>query len=233
VFSYFRVFVIISCPSLLEPGLLRQDNLRIRMPTSGLDGGSAMTWRKGLQLVLLGGLAIINAGCLAVAAVGAAGAGAATYVYLKGRYSEDYPANFKDSYYGVIACLDDLKYPVLSQTNNGTTGTFTSKTEDGTTITVDLTTEAAPAGAPGSVTRIGVRVGSVLGDQAVSERILAKLQERLVPGSPTRPGEPKPVVATGGQKGPGNVIQPVGWTYPGETAPPPELPADPMPVRKP
>ncbi len=189
-----------------------------------------MTWRKGMQLLLLGSLAAVNAGCLAVAAVGAAGAGAATYIYIRGRVCQEYPATFKDSYYAVIAALDALKYPVLSQKNDGVSGTFTSKTEEGTAITVDLTTEPAPAG---TVTRVCIRVG-LTGDQVVSERILSKVQERLVPGVPMRPGDPQqarlPPVP---QTGPSNVIQPVGWNHPGETPPPPELPPDPAPVRRP
>jgi hypothetical protein len=191
----------------------------------------AMTWRKGIQLLLLGSLAIVNAGCLAVAAVGAAGAGVATVYYLKGRYYQDYPTNFKDSYYGTIAALEELKYPVLSQKNDGTTGAFTTKTPEGDSVTVELSTEPGPAGAQSGVTRIGIRVGT-FGDQIVSERILAKVNERLAPGIPIRPGDGKPPVPVAGPTGTGSVIQPVGWNRPGETAPPPELPAEPMPVRK-
>jgi len=191
-----------------------------------------MTWRKGIHLLLLGSLAIANAGCLAVAAVGVAGAGTATYFYFRGRICQEYPATFKDSYYAVIAALEDLKYPVLSQKNDGVSGTFTSKTEDGNSITVELTTEPGPAGTQGTVTRVCVRVG-IAGDQIISERILSKCQERLVPGIPTRPGDPKPAGPPIAQTGPSNVIQPVGWNHPGETAPPPELPPDTAPVRRP
>src|SRR5205823_4392590 len=124
-----------------EPGLLHGGDSLICFGAFGLDGGTAMSWRKGMKLLLLGSLTVVNAGCLAVAAVGVAGAGVATVYYIKGRYYQEYPANFKDSYYSVIAALEDLKYPVLSQKNDGTSGTFTSKTPEGTTITVELTTE--------------------------------------------------------------------------------------------
>ncbi len=183
-----------------------------------------MSWRKGIQLLLLSSLAIANAGCLAVAAAGAAGAGAATYIYFKGRVCQEYSGTFKDAYYAVIAGLEDLKYPILSQKNDGGSGTFTSKTEDGTNVTIDLSTQTNESG--GSVIRVCVRVGP-LGDQIASERILSKLSARLAPGA-ARP-EAVPPVAQGGQAG---VIQPVGWNRPGETAPPPELPADPMPPRR-
>src|SRR5262245_14820295 len=88
-------------------------------------------------LLLLAALMLVNAGCLAVAA-GAAGAGAATYVYFKGRVSQEYPATFADSWQAVQTALKEMSLPVVSQENTASTGEITSKTSDDTSITVDL-----------------------------------------------------------------------------------------------
>src|SRR4051794_4595140 len=125
-----------------------------------------------MQLLLLGCLAVANAGCLAVAAVGAAGAGVATDAYIKGRYSQDSPATFKNSYYSVIASLDELKHPAQSQENDGACGLRSSKKPEEERNPVHLTAEPPPTGEEGNVTRTG-DPGGRLGDQIGSDRILA------------------------------------------------------------
>lgn len=172
-----------------------------------------------LSLLLLAGLTLAGAGCLAVAA-GAAGAGAATYVYFKGKVCQDYHAGFADAWKAVADALKEQGLPLLRQENDGSSGTITSRTAapDESTISIRLSTE----GEAGLV-RVCVRIGT-LGDQAVSERILAQIGSHLTPtGVPPPPGAPPKL-------GP---IQQTGWNKPSETAPPPELPAEPMPVRKP
>ncbi len=178
-----------------------------------------MSWRTITQTLLLACLALANAGCLVVAA-GAAGAGAATYFYVKGRLCQEHAASFKDSWYAVLKTLEEMQLPVESQANDGATGTITSHTRDGSAISVDLSTQVGPTAQDPTLTRICVRVGT-FGDKEVSEQLLAKIAGHLAPGgllprsSPTAKETPTP-----------SGIIPVGWNKPTETGPPPELPPE-------
>lgn len=169
-------------------------------------------------LLLPAFLLLLNAGCLAVA-VGAAGAGAATYVYVKGKVCQEYAATFGDTYKAVETGLKELGFPIDHQEQSGSTGQVLSKTkDDGTVITVDLTTLPSRIPAEGSITRVCVRVGT-FGDQLLSERILTQIGGHLVPvGLAPRPNGPQPVPTTPAP------ITPASWTKPAETRPPPELP---------
>jgi len=192
-----------------------------------------MSWRKRLArcrpiLLLPALLLLLNAGCLAVAA-GAAGAGAATYVYMKGKVCQEYAATYADTMKAVETGLKELGFPVDHQEQTGSTGQVLSRTrDDNTTITIDLTTLPSRIPAEGSVTRVCVRVGT-FGDQTLSERILTQIGGHLVPVglAPRQNGSgPLPVPATTGP------ITPASWTKPSETGPPPELPIKPGPVHK-
>src|SRR5205823_4906367 len=110
--------------------------------------------------------ALGSGGCLLVAA-GAAGAGAATYIYIHGKVCQEYAAGFGDTWAAVQKSLQELALPLVSNENNGQTGKITSRTADGTTITLDLEVVPSRIPAEGSLTRVCVRVGLV-GDQALS-----------------------------------------------------------------
>jgi len=183
-----------------------------------------MSWRRHVPLLLLAGLSFVSSGCLIVAA-GAAGAGAATYFYVRGKLCQEYYAAFPDSWQAVLTTLKEQGLTVTRQENNGAEGTISSKTADGSAITINLTTRAGGPVGEKSVTRVCIRVGT-FGDEAVSERLLTQIGTHLVPTglqprTPTAGGAP----ADGG-------VRPASWTEPRETQPPPELPGEPVPIRR-
>ena len=178
--------------------------------------------RRAGMLVLLA-LALGSAGCLA-AAVGAAAAGgaAAGYIYYKGALYRDYPAGLADSQSAVRAALADLQLPLVGEEVGTDQVEVTSRTGDGSTITVYLDLLPTRIPAEGPVTRISVRVG-LTGDQDVSARVLDQVSARLTappaPAATTRltpvPAPPSPVVPA---------------SAPPQTPPPPL--ADPAPEAK-
>src|SRR5262245_29665466 len=105
--------------------------------------------RSPVALLLLAGLTVINAGCLAVGIGAAAAGGAATYFYFKGKICQEYPSTFADSWQATLAALHDLQLPVDSQKNDGTTGTLTSHTADNSSVTIDFSTQPSRIPAEG------------------------------------------------------------------------------------
>jgi len=183
--------------------------------------------------LLLGLLTIANAGCLAVATGAAVAAGGgAYYMYTKGNVAQEYPSSFNDTWQAVETAMKDLQLPIDNHENNGTGGKITSHTRDNSTVVIELETRAGSLPVDGSVTRVGVRVGT-FGDQALSERVLSQVSSHLVqanvwrpaPGAaPVAPGAPatastiKPVPAMPSPQPP---IRPVSATTVGETGEPP------------
>jgi hypothetical protein len=177
-----------------------------------------------LSLLLAAVGAVASAGCLAVAAGAAAGGGAVTYFYVRGRVSQEYVATFADTWRATLDAVREQGLPLVSNENDGKSGKITSRTADGSTITIDLDTVPSRIPAEGSVTSVCVRVGA-FGDQAVSERFLAAVSAHLVPvGAGPIPGT--------GPTVPGGPIRPVAAAGPTETSPPPELPREPVPAPK-
>lgn len=176
-----------------------------------------------LSLLVVAAGAVASAGCLAVAAVGAAGGGVATYFYVRGKVCQEFVAGFADTWKATQDMLLAEPLTLVSNENDGKSGKITSRTADGSTITIDLVTVAGRTPAEASVTRVCVRIGA-FGDQALSERFLSKIAARLIPGR-LPPGP-----AFVGARGP---IRPISATGAPETPAPPELPGQPVPVRKP
>ena len=197
------------------------------MPQQRKDKGGRL---RMIYLLLAAG-SLVSGGCLAVAAGGIAGAGAATYIYFKGKVCQDYPSSFSDAWAAVQKALQDEGFPLVSNENDGKSGKITTRTTDGTTITVDLEVIPSRIPAEGSLTRVCVRVG-LLGDQPLSERLLSRINSHLAP-----PGTPIPV-PTAGAPGPGwtpaggpGPIRPVAAGPPETPEPPGVMPRDPAPVK--
>jgi hypothetical protein len=167
-----------------------------------------------LVWVVLATLALGSAGCLAVVAGAAAAGGAATYAYVKGRSTQDYPSGFAACWKASHDALPELGLKAVHEENNGTSGTITTRTADDRTVTIELTTDPSPIPAESNVvTHVSVRVGT-FGDQPVSDRVISRIGARLVPTTFGPPGHPP---------APRQPIQPVSWNRPAETAPPPEV----------
>jgi hypothetical protein len=156
-------------------------------------------WLSKLALPALALAALGGGGCLAVAAGVGAGAGAVAYTYYNGLLYRDYHADLADSSSAVRAALDDLKLPVIDQTNGTGSVTLKSRTATGHTVRIYLAVVPSPIPAEGSLTRIQIRVG-LAGDEQVSARILDQINHRLeapapIPAPPSGAllGNPQPM----------------------------------------
>jgi hypothetical protein len=145
--------------------------------------------RRFLPLVALAGLALANAGCLAVAVGAAAAGGVAGYAYYKGGLYRDYAADLEPTWVAVQAALNDLGLPLMHMERSGAGGEIESRTADEYKVNVWVETVAGQPG-EGPKTRVGVRVG-VFGDQSLSIRFLDQVQSRLSGvGGPVPAGQP-------------------------------------------
>jgi hypothetical protein len=185
--------------------------------------GRRASW---LPLLLVGTLALVQAGCLVVAAGVVGGAAATGYVWYKGRWCRDYLAGFNDTAAALRTALVELQFPITSEeTKNGTTY-FGSRTADGTPIRILVEPVPSRIPAEGTLTRVAIRVGFA-GDEALSSRIFDQVARHLVPPMllpPTPPTGP-PLTAVSPS------LRPVAARVPVETAAPPLAPPLPPPVK--
>lgn len=169
-------------------------------------------------------LALVNAGCLLVAAGATAGA-VAGYYYVNGLLYRDYHASLADTLAAVRASLGELEFPIIEQTSEAGGAYVKTKTSNGTAVRIHLDVINSPIPSEKTLTRIGIRVG-FSGDEAVSARILDQINTHLV-----APGLlPAPPATTGGASI--GAPQPVGGNPVKQTkfeTPPPPL-ASPQPV---
>jgi hypothetical protein len=143
--------------------------------------------------LILGAVALANAGCLVAAAAGAAG-GLAGYAYYKGKVCRSYLANPADVHAATLKALAELQLPVAKdepKADGGTIEAFSGT--DKVAISMEQTNNSNPADGP--LTEVGIRVGLV-GDEGLSMRILDQISFHLVPPGvvPTPPplGPPQP-----------------------------------------
>ncbi len=161
------------------------------MPRQRKDGKR----RRRVLHLLVAAAALANGGCL-LAAAGAAAGGATAYYYFKGKVCQEFPSTFHDTWLAAQTALQNLQLPLVANENNGSAGKLTSRTADGTAVTIDLEVIPSRIPAEGSVTRACVRVGT-FGDEAVSRRILDQVGAHLTrptwpPSPPRRPAPPRP-----------------------------------------
>jgi hypothetical protein len=177
--------------------------------------------------VLVVTLAVANSGCLLVAA-GAAGGAAAGYAYYKGKVCETYTASLDDTALALRTALGELGMPILSEKREGTSGSLESRTAAGDRVRIQLEAEASKIPADGQVTRLCVRVAT-FGDELVSARVLTQVGFHLAPAAAvsqqaTTPPAASPVIQAGASS-------PAPTSSLPQTAPPPLLPAEPVPAK--
>jgi hypothetical protein len=145
-------------------------------------------------------LCLPSSGCL-VAAVGAgvAAAGAGGYAYYKGAVPRDYPATMDQTWVATQQALGDLGMPILSGVRDHESGTITTQTGAGESVTITLEPRTARVPADGQWTHVEVRV-AWFGDGPVSERLLEQIQARL--GPPPEAAVPHQPVPVPNQTGP-------------------------------
>jgi hypothetical protein len=172
-----------------------------------------------IAYLVVAGLALVNGGCLAIAAAGAAGgAAAAGYYYYRGRIYRDYPAALPDTRAALRASLTELGFPVLGEEADGEGAFVKTRTADESTVRIYVDSVASRVPADGPTTRVSIRVGA-FGDEAVSVRILNQVTMHLVPPTLVPPSAAQP---------PPGPVQPVSAVRP--STPEPPL-AAPEPVR--
>jgi hypothetical protein len=196
------------------------------MPRLGKTGKRRL---RCLALLLLAAGSLGTTGCLFVAAGVAAGGGTAAYIYFNGNVCQEFVANFETTWKATLATLTEQGLPIVKNENDGKSGKITSRTTDNTTIHIDLKTMPSRIPAEGNVTRVCVRIG-VTGDRTVSERFLERIAAHVVPVGGFPPAPPG-VAGWKPSPTPAGPIRPVSAIGPAETAPPPELPKDPVPVQ--
>ncbi|MGF1581658.1 MAG: DUF3568 family protein [Gemmataceae bacterium] len=177
-----------------------------RMPGSELDWTSprrrnSPSTRRWLIYLLLGGVALTNAGCVALAIGGLAAAGAAGYSYYAGKLQGDFPASVAQTEVAARTAIQDLGC-VVYQT---TPGFLEGRMPDGEKLAVYIDPSpdelVSPAGAPLPLTRVTVRVG-MFGDDVFSEKVLDRVNYRLtqlpkasrIPAVPGPKRAPSPVI---------------------------------------
>lgn len=177
-------------------------------------------WLGRVTLVGLAGLALANGGCLFLAAGAAAGGGAATYAYCKGKVCRTYNATLDDTWSAAHAALADLAMPVEGEERVAAKGHMRSRLADGSRVRITFEVEQSPIPAEGRLTCVGIRIAT-FGDQEISRRILDQIDAHLT--------HPNVLVGPPAPPGPPPVWAPT--SRPLETAPPPVLAPEPQPKK--
>lgn len=118
----------------------------------------ALTLLTGCELLLLGGLA--------------AGAGAGTAIYFKGRLEDSLDASLSKSRSVTLAVMREMSLPVLSDKSHPNMARIESKTSDGRNVRIELEATASHS------TAIIIRVG-IMGDEDMSKEILSRIRAKL------------------------------------------------------
>jgi hypothetical protein len=178
-----------------------------------------------LPLLLVGILALVQAGCLVVAAGLAGGAAATGYVYYRGRLCHDYLADLPNTVQAVRTALSEMKFEILSEESKNGTVYLGSRTADGSPIHIWVEPVFSRIPSEPTLTRVAIRVG-FWGDESLSNRILDQVGHHLVPPMLLQPTpQPPPVPPP---------VQSASAAAPRETAAPPlaaPLPPPPQPPR--
>lgn len=130
---------------------------------------------KRLVYALFGlSLLVICSGCV-VAAVGAAGAGAGTFAYIKGELQTTYSVPLTQSWPKTLQAMQDLKLTVDRKQMDALGGIIEGRRADGTPVKVRL----KPSGEHSTL--IGVRVGNIesMWDKEKARRIHQAIKDRL------------------------------------------------------
>jgi hypothetical protein len=161
---------------------------RLTLPSS-FSYGFAATWREGRReynpiigkesymhtirsialVVALGLFTMTSAGCLAVAAAGAAGAGVA---YMMGDLKGTVDASPTQAVQAAEGALQDMGITVLTSNADDLEGTITARTARDRRVRIDVKRETA------STSNVSIRIGT-FGDEALSREIYDRLRQRL------------------------------------------------------
>lgn len=195
-------------------------------------GSLRIGYRLGVLLVLAA-VSFLQSGCL-LAAAGLAGAAAAGTAYAKGKICALYNARPNDAWAATRQAVAEMGMPILEEEYDGREGMIRTRTAEGDLVRIYL--EARTSGIPsdgGPITKICIRVAT-FGDWPLSERIMAQIGAHLAPPQvvaaqpPAVQPMPGPVLPLGG---PQTSPPPLAGSSQ-QTAPPPELPRQPVPIAR-
>lgn len=127
--------------------------------------------RKTIGLLLVGFLLVNTAGCFALFAGAAAGAG--TAVWLSDKLTQQVNAPYEHTVTAAETALKSMNLPINKETHQAKVAQLRSTYTDGKEIWIDIrkVTETA--------TKVEVRVGAVSPDKEASAAILKRIQESL------------------------------------------------------
>jgi len=146
--------------------LLLLDKDRVREHRSlrdyGLQGEDMM---KGITVILLLALLVTTSGCAALLVAGAgAGAGIASYAYLKGDLVIEYKRDYEPVWDATLNALRDRNITVERQTKDGISGSIQARRASGTAVKIKVKNVAS------GLTEVTIRVGT-FGDEEASMSI--------------------------------------------------------------
>jgi hypothetical protein len=161
-----------------------------------------------LALLVCAVLAPLSAGCIAVAAGAAVGAGVGGYWVFTHRLYRDYPRELPQTTVAVRAALAELRFPPPTEETKDDIVTMETRAPDGSKISVEMRTIGGRVPADGTTTRVGIHVGA-FGDEETSARIHDTIARQL--GVPALAPQAAPALRPVAQPAPGAA----------ETPPPP------------
>ena len=127
---------------------------------------------KYLITPLLGLALLLQTGCALVLIGGGAAAGIGGYAYVKGELKAVEKNSLDKVWEASLAAMQDLEFPVTSQSKDALTGKLTARTAKDKKVSIEL------KALPDSSTEIKVRVGT-FGDEALSLVIMDKIKKHL------------------------------------------------------
>ena len=124
---------------------------------------------KKTMLVIVSGMLMLNlTGCFLFVAGVAGGAG--TAVWLSGKLTQEFHANFQATIDATKLALQSLNYPLAKETYDENLAQIKSTYSDGREIWIDIHRVADHS------TRVDVRVGAVNPDKEAASLVLRKIQ---------------------------------------------------------
>jgi hypothetical protein len=119
-----------------------------------------------LSLSLLSGCSLLIIGGLA------AGAGAGTAIFFKGRLEDSLEASLAKSRTATLAALREMNLPVLSDKSHPNMARIESETVDKRRVSIELQATASKC------TAVIIRVG-MMGDETFSKELLSRMRAKL------------------------------------------------------
>lgn len=134
-------------------------------------GGGAMLVHKFMIVILFLFSLASAVGCCGVVGE-AAGSAAGAYAYVMGELQRTYPKEYDQVWQATKKALQELEFPLESETRDAISGNIRARRADGTLVSIHIKRN------PSETVTIGIRVGT-FGDRDVSEIIHQRIAKNL------------------------------------------------------